>query len=293
MNINQAEWFCAAYEQGSFAKAAETTYVSRQALGKAIKALEAELGVGLFVRNEAGITPTDAAVEIYPRMTRIVSNYHAVVDACDDLNLSSKYAVRIAIANGIMESIPGDTFTRLEHACPGADVRVEKHYYARCMEFLDADKIDFALCAGPVSNPAYDTICVASELLYIGVAQSELAHIPDNCTLEDFSHLVFHTVGDGESGALGLGEAFARHNMDVVLDDSYSEYHNLLAHVAKGGAAALVPESAIPWANNHRLALIPFPGDELKWRVLAVYKPENLSKAQRNVLGFLHEIAVE
>ena len=56
----QLEWFCRAYEARSFSKAAERAFVSRQALGKAVKSLETELGVALFVRSEFGLAPTSA-----------------------------------------------------------------------------------------------------------------------------------------------------------------------------------------------------------------------------------------
>ncbi|WP_414144347.1 LysR family transcriptional regulator [Berryella intestinalis] len=37
MTFDQLEWFCCAYESGSFARAAKSRFVSRQAFGKAIR----------------------------------------------------------------------------------------------------------------------------------------------------------------------------------------------------------------------------------------------------------------
>jgi DNA-binding transcriptional LysR family regulator len=57
--------FCAAFELGSFSKAAQSLGVTPQAASRSVARLEAALGVNLFRRTTRSLTPTDAARAYY------------------------------------------------------------------------------------------------------------------------------------------------------------------------------------------------------------------------------------
>ncbi len=294
MNTNQIEWFCAAYEAGSFAKAASGAFVSRQAFGKAIKALEGELGVALFVRDEAGAVPTEAAEALYPLMKRMVNTYRSVKETCTEFALGSREPVRIAVADGIVESLPAGFFSALEAACPTADILIEKHYYARCLELLHAGAVDFAICAGPICEDGLSRVTLVREPVYIGVSPQDAIGRPAvDAALEDFADLVYYTVGEGESGSLGAERVAARHGVSMRFDRRYSEYNLILDRVLMGGGAVGIPENVAECARGLGLVLFPFPGDEVEWQVLFLYEDEGLSPAMRSVVEFMKTAGVD
>lgn len=290
MNINQIEWFCSAYETRSFAKAASRAFVSRQAFGKSIKALEGELGVVLFLRDGTGSVPTDAAKMLYPLMKRMSNTAKAIRETCSELAVDVRESVRIAVADGIVESLPKGFFAHLECSCPNADIVVEKHYYARCLDLLHDGSVDFAICAGPVGEKDLCSILLAREPLFIGVAPQDAAgrNRPD-ATLEDFADLVYYAIGDGESGTLGVQELAARNGVAMRFDHRYLEYNVVLDRVLQGGSAVGVPMNAADRARSLGLALIPFPGGEIEWRVLFLYVDERLSPIKRCVVDYMLE----
>lgn len=299
MNTNQVEWFCAAYEAGSFAKASAATYVSRQAFGKAIKALEGELGVELFFRDEAGVAPTEAAKALYPLMRRMVNTERAIRETCSELLLESREPVRIAVADGIVESLPQGFFALLERSCPRADIMVEKHFYMRCLELLHDGSVDFAICAGPVSDEGLLRVLLVREPVYIGMAPCDApGRERADATLEDFADLVYYTVGEGESGSLGAQREAERQGVSMRFDGRYSEYNMLLDRVLQGGGAVGVPENVAERARSLGLALVPFPGGEVEWQVLFLYDAgglfdgEGLSPAKRDVVRFMRSHGV-
>ena len=55
MNIRQLEYFVKVYESGSFFKAADSLFISQQALSRALATLEQELNAQLFYRNHKGV----------------------------------------------------------------------------------------------------------------------------------------------------------------------------------------------------------------------------------------------
>lgn len=59
MNIQQCKYVVLIAKVGSFSKAAKQLYVTQPSLSNAVKSLESELGVTLFLRSKAGISLTD------------------------------------------------------------------------------------------------------------------------------------------------------------------------------------------------------------------------------------------
>lgn len=68
MELQHLKYFVDAIEHGSFAKAAEETYVTRQTISNAVSQLESELGYTLLVRNKNGVELTSDGAQFYDRI---------------------------------------------------------------------------------------------------------------------------------------------------------------------------------------------------------------------------------
>ena len=71
MNLFILHYYTVVCETGSMARAAEKLSLSRQALSKAILALESEVGARLLTRRSSGVVPTPAG-EVLLRHARIL-----------------------------------------------------------------------------------------------------------------------------------------------------------------------------------------------------------------------------
>lgn len=65
-------YFTIVYGCLSFSKAAEKIGISQQGLGKAIRQLEHDFGVDLFIRSNKGIRPTPIAIQIYENIKKMI-----------------------------------------------------------------------------------------------------------------------------------------------------------------------------------------------------------------------------
>ncbi len=72
-------YFTVVLETGSISRASELLGISQPAISKAMKLLESELGMQLFVANGRGITPTDQARQIALKMRGILSEVDSLV----------------------------------------------------------------------------------------------------------------------------------------------------------------------------------------------------------------------
>ncbi|MEH8019466.1 LysR family transcriptional regulator [Rheinheimera muenzenbergensis] len=78
MDIRQLNYFVAVYEQGSVSAAARQCCVAQPSLSSALRQLEQELGVSLFIRLPKGVTPTEDGDKLYGHAGRIISQLQSL-----------------------------------------------------------------------------------------------------------------------------------------------------------------------------------------------------------------------
>jgi DNA-binding transcriptional LysR family regulator len=110
MNDQQLKSLLTTAECGSFSKAEETLYLSKQALKKQIDSLEQELGFTLLVRTHHGITLTPAGVEFCHGAKKILGEMDAITQKCRALDLNEQiirienpYHPRLLLESALIE----------------------------------------------------------------------------------------------------------------------------------------------------------------------------------------------
>ena len=95
MNNHQLMTLLITVECGSFTKAEEKLFLSKQAIKKQIDSLEEELGFPLLVRTRQGINLTVAGEEFCRRAKSIITEIDAAVQGCRELAYNAQI-IRIA-----------------------------------------------------------------------------------------------------------------------------------------------------------------------------------------------------
>lgn len=103
MNLKQLEAFLRVADLKSFTGAARQLYMSQPAVSFQIKALEDELKVALFQRNDKKVILTEAGRLLYPRAKEILVHYHKVIEDLDNLK-----GLKIGQLNIGASTIPGE-----------------------------------------------------------------------------------------------------------------------------------------------------------------------------------------
>lgn len=81
MELQQLAYFVAICETGSMTRAAETLFVSQQALSKSMRDLSADLGAPLFSRTARGVTLTPCGQALWPRAQKMLEDAQAMRQA--------------------------------------------------------------------------------------------------------------------------------------------------------------------------------------------------------------------
>ena len=85
MNLRQLEVFLWVAELKSFTGAAKQLFMSQPAVSFQVRALEQELGVKLFWRNEKNVALTEAGRLLYPEARQMVGHFYTIKSGLDDL----------------------------------------------------------------------------------------------------------------------------------------------------------------------------------------------------------------
>ena len=86
MNDKQLKLFLSIADQGSFSKAGEVEYLSKQAMLRQINTLEDEVGVKLFSRMQNGISLTPAGKEFYQGARKMLKLRDNVLAKCRNVS---------------------------------------------------------------------------------------------------------------------------------------------------------------------------------------------------------------
>ena len=78
MDILDLRYFIAAYDTGSYARAADKLFVSRQALRQKLQRLEEEIGSPLFVYGTKKLAPTELGHNLYQDACSLVAQFESL-----------------------------------------------------------------------------------------------------------------------------------------------------------------------------------------------------------------------
>jgi len=145
MEFKQIEYFVEACNHTSFSKAAESLFISQQALSRCIANLEKELGCTLFTRDVKGIEPTSDGKYLYERFEPVVRSYRdCVAETAAYLN-SRPVRLPFCSAPGIIRNISPELLLSFSEQYPNIALEPMELSDKQCEEYLDEDKRHFGL----------------------------------------------------------------------------------------------------------------------------------------------------
>lgn len=163
MDITKIKYFSVVAETGSVRKASELLQLSPPALSRAIKQLEQELGVELFVPSGRGIAITDQGRRLQRRAGRLLSEYESFVTESYRKDQGND-PLRIGTFEIFSTHFLGWV---IEHYLTGRSVLLREVIPAELEGALLNREIDLGLTYIPVPNEELDFLKVATQELAI------------------------------------------------------------------------------------------------------------------------------
>ncbi|MGO4305366.1 LysR family transcriptional regulator [Cupriavidus sp. RAF12] len=155
MNVipRQLRIFLALAESLNFSRTAEQFFVTQPSLSKAVKDLEAELGVTLFERSTRSVRLTPAGERMTSLARRVVGEYDSGLQRLQSLaDLEANHVAIAAIPSLANAVLPG-VCAKLESRFAGTRFTIHDGTNASTIQRLINYQVDFALASAAPSHP--------------------------------------------------------------------------------------------------------------------------------------------
>ena len=286
LTMKHLRYFEAISRHGHFGRAAEACGISQPALSMQIKELEALLCAPLIERSARQIRLTSLGEALVERVRGILRS----VDELDDLVRASHGTLTGRLRIGVIPTIapyflPG-LIKELDAQNPNLDIRPREAITQRLIRDLGEGRLDFAIVALPVSEPAlHEEPLFDEEFVLVRPAADTDKPVPNAKRLRQMRLLLLeegHCFRDQALSFCKLSNLAAR---DLMEGSSLS---TLVQMVGAGIGVTLIPEMAVP--NETRSAevsvarlLTPRPKRTvgMVWRKSSPLKPQYSEIAQK------------
>ncbi len=197
MTLDQLRALNAVVEHGGFRAASEALFKSQSAISIAIKKLEEELAVTLFLRNQYRPTLTDEGRALYEKATSILSHAEEFIATAQHFSAGEEPELRLAVSSIVPVEQTLKTLSNITELAPATKLFLLVETLNGTMERLDDDDADIAITESfePDGNHEYLEL-TRIELVSVLSPKSSLAARASQLTEKDFEGSVQIVVRD-------------------------------------------------------------------------------------------------
>jgi LysR family transcriptional regulator, hydrogen peroxide-inducible genes activator len=243
LTLRQLRYFDALARHRHFGHAAEASAISQPALSMQIREMEETLGTPLFDRGAGGVRLTGFGEAVAGRVRDILRSVDELGDLArasrDELTGRLRIGVIPTVAPYLLPNIVG----RLAESHAGLDIRIRETVTPRLLQELAEGRLDTAIVALPVSEPAFAEVPLFSEeFVLVRPAEDEGKPVPSPETLRQMRLLLLeegHCFRDQALSFCSLTTAAPREILDG------SSLTTLVQMVSAGIGVTLIPEMAV------------------------------------------------
>lgn len=247
MDLRDADWslwrsFLAAVQEGSLSGAARKLGATQPTVGRHIDALEAALGVPLFVRAQRGLTPTAAALDLLPHAQAMDAAAAALVRTASGEVGGEEGTVRLTTSHTVGTWVAPGMIRDFRDAHPGIDVELVLSDENKDLLKREAD---IAIRMVRPQQGALVARKIADSPVGLFARQDYLARHGTPRTLDDLQR---HTLIGPESNTWGLqrlremGVAVGRESFSIRADSEIAQQSLVRAGAGIGGIQLRIAE---------------------------------------------------
>lgn len=242
LTLKQLRYFEALARQGHFGRAADVSGVTQPALSVQIRDLEASLGAALFERSARRVQLTAFGEDFAVRVRDILR----AVDELGELARASKGGLSGRLRVGVIPTIAPyllpSIISGINQSFPELDVHVRETLTDRLLEELVDGRLDTAILALPISDPALEEVELFEENLLLVRPKSDAGKpAPDRESLKAMRLLLLeegHCFRDQALSFCNIQSSQTREGLDG------SSLSTLVQMVDAGIGVTFIPEMA-------------------------------------------------
>jgi LysR family hydrogen peroxide-inducible transcriptional activator len=271
VSLRQFRYFEALARHRHFGRAAEASAISQPALSMQIKELEETLGTPLFERGARQVRLTPFGEEVATRLRDILRAVDELADLARAEQGELAGRLRIGVIPTVAPYLLPPLVSDLTARFPGLDIHLRETLTARLISELHDGRLDTAIVALPVSEPALTETPLFSESFVLVRPDSDASKpVPDRTALSEMRLLLLeegHCFRDQALSFCNMPSAQPRELLDG------SALSTLVQMVGAGIGVTLIPEMAVPVeTRSARVSVNHFPDPQPRRTIGMVWR---------------------
>ncbi|MEU9197942.1 LysR family transcriptional regulator [Streptomyces hundungensis] len=163
-------YFATVVEEGNLTRAAARLYISQPALTKQIRQLEAQLGVNLFIRSRAGMTPTEAGEALAAHADAVLTAWENALRVTQAATTRAARTLRVGFVASAANERTQPIIADFARRHPGWRVQMRQTEWTDPTAGLATGDVDVALLRLPVpSQGDFDVEVLLTEPRWIAL----------------------------------------------------------------------------------------------------------------------------
>ena len=190
LELRELRYFLAVARELNFTRAAERLHLAQQALSAAIRNLEQDLGVQLFIRNTKRVELTSAGEALVIGARHVLES---AADAVDDVRRvaagrSGRLIIGFSTASGAVPKVR-EVIRRFSESAPNVDLRLVEHDFSDPTAGLGTAGTQVGFVFGPLAANELSAITVFEDVRHVAVPSGHPLAAQTDVTVADLAGL--------------------------------------------------------------------------------------------------------
>ena len=290
-SLRQLRYFVSVAESGTVSGAAQGLAISQSAVTAAVKDLEADLGVSLFIRRSRGLELTRQGHVFLRHAKSVLSGVSAARQSVSDDRAEVTGSLSLGVTSLIAGYVLSDVLARYRRANPAVDISAIEDNGDYLEHLLIGGELDVSVM---VMSDRRDLDALNAEIIAVSpyrlwLPSGHRLETAEKISTDDLSdeRLIMLTVDEIEEATSGLLRAIGSHSRPSFRTRSVEAVRSL---VATGAGIALLPELVYrPWSlEGDRIVSRDIAGKLPIIRVCTVWRRGmELSPAAKEFVNFV------
>ena len=295
MEFRHLEYFLAVCEHPSITKAAESLYISQQALSRCIQGLETEFGCRLFKRTAQGSSLTDEGRYLYERFRPLSESYHQMAAEVTKHLQGLKKTITFASAPTIVSMLFPEVLYSFREKYPAFELEEQDLPDWSVIQYVLDDASRLGLIARPEqwSDERLQFIQILTGKLHLCVHKDNPLAARDSVAFADLKDQRFLMMDRGSLYRTIIETKAKECGFEPKIAYESADIHQLCSLVNTGrGIFLAMPVDAHGMFKNMRL--VPFSDPDMLLHICFICQNfDRLEPQTRKFLEFLRAFSKE
>lgn len=187
MDFDQLETFLEVARHASFSRAAEKRFRTQPAISSQIRGIEEEVGAKLFDRSGGKVSLTAAGKAFLKYVEETLDARKAMMVAIAEMERVPRGEIIVGANEGTCLHILPHVFAEFKKQYPEVSVNIKRADYARVLESIIDNSVDFGVVSLPVSDNRLTVVLIHRDELVLITPPQHLLGKMKSATIADAS----------------------------------------------------------------------------------------------------------